>query len=136
LPFLLFNKTFSAMGRGNKIDTEASYQAVMAKIDGLMAKGSGNVSVEELSEIRRLALSAQEYEKNLYVMDAPSTLSGMIEMRMYEMRLRQVDLAKKLKVSPAKLSLILNGKQKADVDFLKAVHTELNIDANFILEHA
>ncbi|WP_407427255.1 helix-turn-helix domain-containing protein [Arcticibacter sp.] len=124
------------MGRGNKIETKASYQAVMAKIDGLMAKGSGHVSAEELEEIRRLALSAQEYEKNVYVVDAPSTLSGMIEMRMYEMRLRQVDLARKLRVSPAKLSLILNGKQKPDVDFLKAVHTELNVDANFILEHA
>ena len=124
------------MVRGNKIETKASYQAVMAKIDGLMAKGSGNVSAAELAEIRRLALSAQEYEKNVYVVDAPSTLSGMIEMRMYEMRLRQVDLARKLRVSPAKLSLILNGKQKPDVDFLKAVHTELNVDANFILEHA
>ena len=124
------------MGQVNKINTEASYQSVMAKIDGLMAKGSGNVSADELAEIRRLALSAQAYEQELYVVDAPSTLSGMIEMRMFEMKLRQVDLAKKLRVSPAKLSLILNGKQKADVDFLKAVHTELKVDANFILEHA
>lgn len=124
------------MGRVNKIDTEAGYSEVMAKIDGLMAKGSGNVSAEELAEIRRLALLAQGYEKQVYVVDAPSTLSGMIEMRMFEMKLRQVDLAKKLRVSPAKLSLILNGKQKADVDFLKAVHTELKVDANFILEHA
>ncbi|MGQ7856607.1 helix-turn-helix domain-containing protein [Pedobacter sp. WC2501] len=123
------------MGQVNKINTEASYQSVMAKIDGLMAKGSGNVSADELAEIRRLALSAQAYEQELYVVDAPSTLSGMIEMRMFEMKLRQVDLAKKLRVSPAKLSLILNGKQKADVDFLKAVHTELKVDANFILEH-
>lgn len=123
------------MGRVNKIDTEASYQSVMAKIDGLMAKDSGNVSADEQSEIRRLALSAQAYEQELYVIDAPSTLSGMIEMRMFEMKLRQVDLAKKLRVSPTKLSLILNGKQKADVDFLKAVHTELKVDARFILEH-
>ncbi|MDQ8051915.1 MAG: helix-turn-helix domain-containing protein [Pedobacter sp.] len=108
----------------------------MAKIDGLMAKGSGNVSAEELAEIRRLALLAQGYEKKVYVVEAPSTLSGMIEMRMFEMKLRQVDLAKKLRVSPAKLSLILSGKQRADVEFLKAVHTELKVDANFILEHA
>lgn len=124
------------MGRVNKIDTKADYRSVMAKIDGLMAKGSGNVSAEELAEIRRLALLAQGYEKKVYVVEAPSTLSGMIEMRMFEMKLRQVDLAKKLRVSPAKLSLILSGKQRADVEFLKAVHTELKVDANFILEHA
>ncbi|WP_442588447.1 helix-turn-helix domain-containing protein [Pedobacter sp. AW31-3R] len=120
----------------NKINTEANYQSVMSRIDDLMAKGSKNVSAEELAEIRRLALSAQAYEQEFYVVDAPSTLLGMIEMRMFEMKLRQVDLAKKLRVSPAKLSLILNGKQKADVDFLKAVHSELNVDAKFILEHA
>lgn len=124
------------MGRMNKINTEANYQSVMSRIDDLMAKGSKNVSAEELAEIRRLALSAQAYEQEFYVVDAPSTLLGMIEMRMFEMKLRQVDLAKKLRVSPAKLSLILNGKQKADVDFLKAVHSELNVDAKFILEHA
>jgi len=29
----------------------------------------------------------------------------------------------------------MNGKQKPDVDFLKAVHTQLNVDAGFILQH-
>ena len=46
------------------------------------------------------------------------------------------ELAKKLNVSDTKLSLIMNGKQKPGIDFLKAVHSELNIDAEFILEHA
>src|SRR5665811_1923463 len=115
---------------------EADYSNVMAKIDSLMAKGSENVSKEELAEIRKLALVAQDYEQGKYVIDAPSTISGMIEMRMFEMRLKQKDLAKKLKVSDAKLSLILNGKQKPDIDFLKAVHSELKVDAKFILDHA
>ena len=118
------------------ITDEAGYNNVMAKIDSLMAKGSENVSKEELAEIRKLALVAQDYEQGKYVIDAPSTISGMIEMRMFEMRLKQKDLAKKLKVSDAKLSLILNGKQKPDIDFLKAVYSELKVDAKFILDHA
>jgi len=100
-----------------------------------MAKGSEIVSKEELAEIRNLALAAQNYEQQKYVIAAPSTLNGMIEMRMYEMRLKQHDLAKKLNISDAKLSLIMNGKQRPDVDFLKAVYTELNVDAEFILQH-
>lgn len=119
-----------------KIKNEGDYSNVMTLIDTLMAKGSENVSQEELAEIRKLALSAQEYEQKKYVIDAPSTLVGMIEMRMYEMRLKQKDLAKRLKISDAKLSLIMNGKQKPDIDFLKAVHSELKVDAEFILEHA
>jgi len=119
-----------------KIANDTDYSNIMSKIDSLMAKGSENVSKEELSEIRKLALAAQQYEQSNYVIEAPATLAGMIEMRMYEMRLRQKDLAKKLKISNAKLSLIMNGKQKPDVNFLKAVHKELQVDADFILEHA
>jgi HTH-type transcriptional regulator/antitoxin HigA len=119
-----------------KITSDSSYNEVMAKIDRLMSKGSDKVSKEELSEIRALAQSAQYYEQSKYIIDAPTTLTGMIEMRMFEMKLKQNDLAKKLKISDAKLSLILNGKQKPGIDFLKAIHTELNIDAGFILQHA
>ncbi|MDB5152198.1 MAG: Helix-turn-helix domain protein [Mucilaginibacter sp.] len=118
------------------IKNEADYKNVMAKIDSLMAKGSDNISKGELAEIRTLAQSAQGYEQARYVIEAPSTLIGMIEMRMFEMKLRQRDLAQKLNVSDAKLSLIMNGKQKPGVDFLKAVHSQLHIDAEFILEHA
>lgn len=118
-----------------KIDNETGYKEVMAKIDTLMAKGSGNVSKEELDTIRQLALTAQEYEQERYIIDVPSTLVGMVEMRMFEMKLKQKDLAKKLNLSDAKLSLIMNGKQKPDISFLKAVHKELNIKAEFILEH-
>ncbi|MBE9583347.1 helix-turn-helix transcriptional regulator [Mucilaginibacter sp. JRF] len=60
----------------------------------------------------------------------------MVEMQMFEMKLKQRDLAQKLNISDSKLSLIMNGKQKPGVDFLKAVHAQLHIDANFLLEHA
>ena len=119
-----------------KITNDADYDSVMAKIDSLMAKGSQKVSKEELEYIRSLSLSAQAYEQEKYVLDAPTTLTGMIEMRMFELRLKQKDLAEKLNISNAKLSLIMNGKQKPDVDFLKAVHRQLQVDAEFLLEHA
>ena len=118
-----------------KIDNDIDYNSTINRIDGLMAKGSDKVSKDELAEIRSLALMAQAYEKTKYLIDAPTTLIGMIEMRMFEMRLKQKELARKLNVSDTKLSLIMNGKQKPGVEFLKAVHTQLKIDAEFILEH-
>lgn len=118
------------------IKEESDYNAIMAKIDSLMVKGSENVSQDELALIRKMALDAQEYENKKYVIEPPETLVGMIEMRMYELKLKQKDLAEKLNVSTAKLSLIMNGKQKADVEFLKSVHKQLNVDAEFILQHA
>lgn len=119
-----------------KIKNDNSYSNVMSQINSLMAKGSSNVTKDELDKIRQLALNAQDYEQSKYAIEAPSTLAGMIEMRMYEMRLKQKDLAKKLRISDTKLSLIMNGKQKQDIEFLKAVYSELNVDAAFILEHA
>ncbi|MEO7211190.1 helix-turn-helix domain-containing protein [Mucilaginibacter sp.] len=119
----------------DKIGNDSDYNEVMFKIDSLMAKGSKNVSKEELEEIRSLAQKAQAFEQSKYVIEAPTTLVGMIEMRMFEMKLKQKELAKKLNVSDTKLSLIMNGKQRPSIAFLKAVHSELKIDADFILEH-
>jgi HTH-type transcriptional regulator/antitoxin HigA len=119
-----------------KIQSDNEYDHLMYKIDQLMAKGSENVSQEELAEIRSLALIVQEYEQSKYIVEAPTTLTGMIEMRMYELKLNQKQMAEKLNVSPAKLSLIMSGKQRADIAFLKAVHKILDVDAGFVLEHA
>jgi len=116
------------------ISSEADYDRVMARIEELMQKGSKNVTKTELAEIRKLAVAAQTYEKKKFVIGHPTTFSGIIEMKMYELSLKQTELAKKLHVSDAKLSLIMSGKQKPDVIFLKAVHKELNVDANMLLE--
>lgn len=116
------------------IEQEMDYKNVMEKIDSLMSKGNDTVSKSELSEIRELAFMAQVYEKQHFVIKPPSTLAGIIEMKMYEMRLKQTEVAQKIEVSNAKLSLIMNGKQRPDVAFLKSVHKQLHVDANLLLE--
>lgn len=112
---------------------DKDYKGVMTQIEHLMAKGSNKVSKSELSEIRKLSLAAQQYERNKYEIDPPTTLAGIIEMKMYDLRLKQKDVARKLNVSDAKLSLILKGKQKPDIEFLKAVHKELHVNAELLL---
>lgn len=115
--------------------TEAEYEEAMIEIDHLMKKGEARLSREELETIRTMALAAQAFEKEHYYVEPPRTLEGMIELRMYEMKLKQKDLAATLGVSNTKLSMILNGKQKPDIPFIKAVHTKLNVSADFILQH-
>jgi HTH-type transcriptional regulator/antitoxin HigA len=116
-----------------KIRTREDYDSVMNMIDVMMAMGSQNSDAQTLAEIRRLALLAQTYEKHVYIIPAPTTLSGIIEMKMYEMRLNQKQLAQKLHISNAKLSLILSGKQKPDIAFLKSAFKELHIDAHMLM---
>jgi HTH-type transcriptional regulator / antitoxin HigA len=116
-----------------KISTQADYKKVMHKIDSLMAKGSGAVTKRELAQIRKLAVSAQKYETNKFIIEPPETLAGIIEMKMFERKLKQKDLAHELHISNTKLSLIMSGKQRPDVDFLKAMHMKLGVDAEFLL---
>lgn len=117
------------------IRTKADYEKAAQEVFDLMNKGEKNVTKEEKEKIVSLGLKLQAYEKKLYPIEKPRTLNGMIELKMYERKIKQAQLAKKLKLSEAKLSLILNGKQKPDVTFLKGIRKELKIDADFILDH-
>jgi HTH-type transcriptional regulator / antitoxin HigA len=119
-----------------KIENERDYNALMKQIDALMKKGEKHLTDKEADDLRGMALAAQAYEKSIYTIPAPKTLEGLIELKMYERKLKQKELAKLLGLSEPKLSQILNRKRPADVAFLKAVHERLGIDGNVLLECA
>lgn len=119
-----------------KIQNDKEYNATMKKIDALMKKGEAKLTDKEANEIRTLALAAQAYEKSIYTIPAPKTLEGLIELKMYERKLKQKDLAKLLGIGEPKLSQIMSKKRKPDVAFLKAAHEQLGIDGNLLLEFA
>ncbi|MBD0332459.1 MAG: helix-turn-helix domain-containing protein [Chitinophagaceae bacterium] len=119
----------------NNIQSKVEYEKIMEEILALMNKGEEELTKKESEKLRSMALAAQEYEQKYYPVEMPKTLIGMIELKMYEKKLNQLQLAEKLGLSAAKLSLILNGKQKPDVEFLKGIREVLNIDADFILDH-
>lgn len=121
---------------GNKIKNSKDYDIVMKRIDVLMKKGERKITSAEAKELQKLALAAQTYEKSIYTIPLPTTLEGLVELKMYERKLKQKDLAKILGLGEAKLSQILNKKRPADVHFLKAAHKHLGIDGNVLLEYA
>jgi HTH-type transcriptional regulator/antitoxin HigA len=119
-----------------KIEDENQYHATMKKIDVLMKKGEGQLTDPEADQIRNLALAAQAFEKSIYTIPAPKTLEGLIELKMYERRLRQKELAKLMGIGEPKFSQIMSRKRKPDVAFLKAAHQHLGIDGNILLDFA
>lgn len=119
-----------------KIESKQDYNAAMKRIDALMKIGEKNISDEQANELRTLALAANAYEKSIYEIPAPQTLEGLIELKMYERRLKQKDLAKLMGIGESKLSEIMNRKRPADVAFLKAAHDRLGIDGNLLLQYA
>src|SRR5665213_2814804 len=116
--------------------TTAEYNKAMNDILQLMNKGEANLSKSETEKLRSMSLAAQAYEKDVYTIPAPSTVEAMIELRMYEMKLKQRELAKLMGVAEPKLSQILNGKREPDVQFLKAAYQKLHIYPGFLLGKA
>jgi HTH-type transcriptional regulator / antitoxin HigA len=120
--------------KSRKIQNKEVYENVMKEIDKLMKKGEKNLTRFELLRLRTLAQAAETYEDTYEPLPLPSSLPEMIRMKMFQLRLTQHFTAKLIGVSEAKFSLIMNGKQKPDIMFLKAIHEKLDLDANLLLQ--
>ena len=118
------------------IKTENDYQVAIAQIEVFIRKGFVHLTKKETMELEEVSKAVAAYEKEYYPVPKPDTLAEMIELKMYEMRLTQKKLSELLKITPDKLSMILNGKRTPDVAFLKAAHENLGIDASFLLKHS
>jgi HTH-type transcriptional regulator/antitoxin HigA len=117
-----------------QIKSREAYEITMNEIDTLMKRGESNLSKKELDRLRILAEAAELYEDTHEPLPVPTTIPEMIRMRMYQMQLNQGFAAKLLGVSDAKFSMIMTGKQRPDVYFIKAIHDKLKVDANLILK--
>lgn len=106
------------------------------ELNTLITEGfSGNSEKE--TRFRELSTAIEQYEDQLQLMPLPpTTIAGMIELRMFERKLKQKELAQQLGITPTRLNEVLNGKRKVNMDLAKRLHKQLNISAEFILEHA
>jgi HTH-type transcriptional regulator / antitoxin HigA len=121
-------------GHPLQIKTQEAYELTMTEIDTLMKKGEDNLSALELSRLSDLAKAAELYEFQHEPLPMPSNLPDIVRMKIYKLHMTQSYAAKLLGLSDAKFSLIMNGKQKPDIYFIKAVYEKLKIDGNTILQ--
>ena len=114
------------------IHTETELKAAFITFDSLIAE-MGNDTTKQ-AQAQSLAEAIQAYEKKYVSFPTPITLIGMIELKMYEMKLKRQDLAALLGIETSRVSEYLNGKRKINLEFAKKVHEKLGIDGNFILQ--
>ena len=126
-----------------KINSEAEYREVMDRVETYLSKstaqgGFHTLTTSEKEELRQLSLIAEAWEDGIPLMPIrqPKTLVEMLELKMYEHRLKQKELAALLGVSATRLSEVMQGKRKVNMDLAKRLHSVLKIDAGFILEQA
>lgn len=76
------------------------------------------------------------YEEQNYVLPMPESLQGILQLKMYEKRLKQKDLAKVLNTTSTQLSEIMHNKRKPTLAFLKSLNQKLGVDGNLLLKLA
>lgn len=86
-----------------------------------------------LQELIEVSDIIESYEEIHFPIRLPS-LNEMIELRMFEMRLKRKDLAILLNTSPSRISDYLNGNREITLKVAKALHQKLDIDSDVILQ--
>ncbi|MBL7807017.1 MAG: helix-turn-helix domain-containing protein [Saprospiraceae bacterium] len=125
------------------IQSEEEYRQVMDRVESYLqkstAKGGFNaLSPTEKTELQQLSIMAEAWEDGVPLMPIkqPKTLIEMLELKMYERKIRQKELAELLGISATRLSEVMQGKRKVNLDLAKRLYSVLSIDAAFILEKA
>ena len=126
------------MKREFVIRSKKQYHETMANIYELMNKGETNLTKTETKKLGVMGKAAEKFEDETMGLRPdfkPESLPDMVRLIMLEKKISQARLAEMLNVEKPKLSQILNGKRKPDLEFLKLAYKKLKIDPTFILEH-
>src|ERR1700682_1722773 len=104
------------------ITSKKQYHETMASVYELMNRGEANLTKSEREKVGLMAKAAERYEDETLGLRPnykPDNLPDMVKLVMLEKKISQGRLAEMLEVGKPKLSQILNGKRKPDLDFLK-----------------
>jgi len=115
----------------NKTDYKLKTKRLEELLKQLSAKGK--LSKKNQAELDLISDEIATYEETNFPFEA-TTLKEMIELRMYQRKLKQKDIAKILGTTPSRVSEILNGKRGLSMDIARGLYKRLNIDADLILK--
>lgn len=126
------------MGNTKKTETR-SYKEAEAKMNEMLdivdkKGGFEYLSKKESDDLDKYTEIVKKYEDEMYPIPLPKTLQGLIELKMYENKIKQKELARMLHMTETKLSEILNKKRKPNVSFLKALRQTFGIDGSLLLD--
>lgn len=93
----------------------------------------GKLTKRQQQELDNVSEIVVQYEEQNYPFQ-PETLTEMIELRMYQRKLKQKDLAKILGTTPSRISELLNGKRDLTIEMARGLYQKLNVDPSLILQ--
>ncbi len=93
---------------------------------------NGDLDLKMQKELDEISDEIADYEEENHPFKVDS-LNEMIELRMYQRKLKQKDVAQILGTTPSRISEILSGKRGLTIDLAKGLYNKLNIDPKLIL---
>lgn len=115
-----------------KVTNDEEHAAILKKVDALMRIGEANTTREQRQHIRAMGEALMAYEESIYEIPEPSTLEGILELQMYEMRMNHQDLAQTLGITQGELEIIMWEDKKAGIELLNVIREKLDISSEVI----
>lgn len=117
--------------------TKKEFEFAKGKMNALLEivtkkGGFNNLNKKENAELDKYTHIVNAYEETHYSISLPETIQGLVELKMYENKLKQKDIAKMLHTTDTKLSEIMNQKRKPSISFFKAMNEVFGIDGNLL----
>jgi len=114
--------------------TSIEYKQKTKKMEELLKvlTNQGSLSKRQQEELDDISDEIADYEEEKFPFKADN-LTEMIELRMYQRKLKQKDIAQILGTTPSRISEIMNGKRGLTLELAKGLYNKLNIDPNLIL---
>lgn len=110
------------------IKSEEDYQLALNRLEEIFDATAGT---PESDEADVLALLIDEYEKQVYPIEAPDPIEA-IKIRMEEMQLKQADLIPEIG-GKSRVSEVLNRKRKLTVEMIRNLAIRLNLSASILV---
>jgi len=114
--------------------TSTEYKQQSKRMEELLKllTDEGALNSKQQSELDEISDKVADYEEENFPFKVES-LNEMIELRMYQRKLKQKDIAKILGTTPSRVSEILSGKRGLTIELAKGLYNKLNIDPKLIL---
>lgn len=120
-----------------RIKTTEQYKALLTRIDEILRTITDESPEHQMPhtlsiELDMLSELVEEYEKEHYPL-TPPTVAELLRYKMAELNMPQNEVAKKLGVSPSRISEYMTGKAEPTLKIARVICKELHISPSLLL---
>ena len=117
-----------------KVKDERQYELITQRIEEILLSVSDENPTPEylLAELELLGGLAEDYEMEHYPI-TPPPLPEVLRHRMGELNLSQTETARRIGISPSRVSEFISGKAEPTLPIARRMVTELGINPSLVL---